>query len=328
MRTLVALPALLLALALVEAPPLRAQGDPPEPADAVAAAADTVEVPAGGLVFVPDDRLAIQAQEVVLGRSAVRVTYVVRNAAEEPITRIVTWPLPEIDMSAIGDDVVVLPGPDALNFSAATVTVDGAAAPLGFEQRAWAFGRDITDLLKVAGVPLNPVAAGIEEVLRRVPAETLADLEERGAVSRDEERIVPNWAVGTTAFWRQTFEPGKALTIGLAYAPVTASGIWAPESLAALKETYCIDRDLEAAIAARLAKSGRGLVTHRLTFATTGSSGGWSSIPNFRLAIEKSGFETLIAACWRDLRVVGPTLLESIRRDFKPDDDIRVLFIN
>src|SRR5262245_19728499 len=102
MRTLVALPALLLALVLAVATPLWAQEDPPEPADPVAAGPDTVEAPAGGLVFVPDDRLAIQAQEVVLGRSAVRVTYVVRNAAAELITRIVTWPLPEIDMSGIG----------------------------------------------------------------------------------------------------------------------------------------------------------------------------------------------------------------------------------
>lgn len=328
MRILVALPALMLALLVAQASPLRAQSQQQAPTEPLAAIPDTVELPAGGLFFVPDDRIAVEAQEVVLGRTVVRTTYVVRNPSADAISRIVSWPLPEIDMNVVGDGVVVLPGADTLNYSAATVVVDGAAVPLEFEQRAWAFNRDITDVLKASGVPLNPMVVGIEEVMRRLPAEALAELEERGAVHQDDDRIVPNWAVRTTAFWSQTFEPGKALTIGLAYAPVTASGVWGAESLGTLKEAYCIDSDLEAAVAARRTKSGRGLVTHRLTFTMAGNSGWWAAIPSFRLALEKSGFETLIAVCWRDLRIVGPTLLESIRRDFKPGDDIRVLFIN
>jgi hypothetical protein len=328
MRTLLALPALTLALLFAQASPPRAQSQNQEQADAPAAAPDTVELPAGGLVFVPDDRIAVEAQEVVLGRSGVRTTYVVRNTSTEAFSRIVTWPLPEIDMNALGEDVVALPGADPLNFSGAAVSVDGATVPLSFEQRASAFNRDVTDLLKWAGVPLNPLSAGMEDALRRVTPELLAELEERGAVNREDERIVPNWAVRTTAFWRQIFVPGKALTTGLSYAPITASGVWGPESLASLKETYCVDRDLEAAAAARQTKSGRSLVTHRLTFTMAGNSGWPTVIPSFRLAIEKPGFETLIAVCWRDMRVVGPTLIEAVRRDFKPGDDIRMLFIN
>ncbi|MGE3919269.1 MAG: DUF4424 family protein, partial [Hyphomicrobiaceae bacterium] len=290
------------------------------------ASADTLELPAGGLVLIPDERIAVEAEEVVLSRSLVRVTYAVRSRSEAPLARIVSWPLPEIDANAIGDDVVVLPAGSPRDYSGVVVTVDGAAVPLSFEQRAVAFSRDLTVLLEAAGLPLNPLATGVEEALRSVPADRLAELEERGAIRRDDERLVPAWAVRTTAFWRQTFEPGRLLTIGLAYGPVTASGLWRPESLATLRETYCIDKGLEGAIAARIAKSPRGLVAHRLTY-TMANSPGWSApIPSFRLAIEKSGFETLIASCWEGLRVVGPTLVENVRRDFHPGDDIRVLF--
>lgn len=325
MRTSVALPALMVALLVAQGalPSARSQ----DARASNSAASETIELPAGGLVFVPDERIVVEAQDVVLGRSGVGTTYIVKNASPDVISRIVSWPLPEIDMNSIGEDVVVLPGSDPVNFSAAKITVEGAAVALGFEQRASAFGRDITDLLKAAAVPLNPLSPGAEDALQRATAETLADLEERGAVNRDDDRIVPNWLMRTTAFWRQDFAPGKTITIGLAYAPVTASSVWGPGSLAALKETYCIDRQMQAAVAERLAKSGRGLIAHALTFSMAGNSGWSSAIPSFRLALEKSGLETSVAVCWPDLRVVGPTLIESRRRDFKPGDDIRVLFI-
>ena len=54
-----------------------------------APAGETIELPAGGLLFVPDDRITVESQEVVLSRAAVRTTYVLRNATPDPITRIV-----------------------------------------------------------------------------------------------------------------------------------------------------------------------------------------------------------------------------------------------
>ena len=334
MRSCLALPALLLAVVIAGTAPARGQAPQPQPGpralatDPLASVPETIELAAGGPVLVPDERLAVEAEEIVLARAAVRTTLVVRNTSAEPLTRYVSWPLPDIDMSAVGEGVVVLPAADPGNFASAVVTVDGAAVPLAIEQRAAAFGRDITALLETAAVPLNPLAPGVEEALRGLAPDRLAEIEERGIVTRDDERIVPAWTLRTTAFWRQTFEPAKALTIGLAYAPVTASGLWSPESVDALKSAYCIDRGLEEAIAARLAKSGHGLVVHRLTYAMAGHPGWWTSVQRHRLAIEKSGFETLIATCVGDLRAVGPTLLETVRRDFKPGDDIRVLWVN
>ena len=293
-----------------------------------APAAETIELPAGGLLFVPDDRIAIESQEVVLSRSGVRTTYVLRNATPDPISRVVSWRLPEIDMNVIGESLVVLPRPDPVNFPGATTTVDGAPVPLAFEPRASAFGRDVTDLLAKGGVPLNPLSPGSEDALRRLPPEALADLEERGAVNRDDDRIVPNWLLRTTAFWRQTFAPDATVSIALAYAPVTASDTWRPGSLDALRGPYCIDDALQTAIAGRAAKAGLGLIVHRLTYTLADNSGWWAAIPSFRLAVEKAGLETLIASCWRDLRVAGPTRLETTRRDFRPGEDIQVLFID
>jgi hypothetical protein len=291
-------------------------------------AADTYELPAGGLLFVPDERTTIEAQEVVIDRQSVRATYAVRNRTPDIVSRIVSFVLPEIDMNVLGEEVVVLASADPVNFASAVVAIDGIKVALGFEQRAWAFARDVTAVLEAAGVPLNPLASGVVAALARLPPEQIAALEERGVVQREEERIVPNWSVRTTAFWRQTFEPGKLVNIGLAYTPVTASGPWGAESLARLKDAYCVDGNLAEAIARRQAEAGRGLVAHRISYTMASEPGWWAAIPNYRLAIEKPGFEALVATCVKDMRAVGPTLLEWIGRDYRPGQDIRVLIVN
>lgn len=289
---------------------------------------DTVELPAGGLLIVPDDRIVVEALEVVLGRGSVKVTYAMRNTASEPVAQLVAWPFPEIDAGALGGEVVVLSDGDPQNFATATATADGAAVKLALEQRASAFARDCTDLLQAAGLPLNPLASGVDGQLASLPQATLALLLERGIVRRDDARIVANWSVRTTGHWRQTIAPGASITVGLSYAPVTASGRWGAESLAELKEAYCIDETMAAAIAARADKAGRALITHRLTYVE-GNGPGWSRpIPDFRLAFEKSGFETLIASCRGPMRVVGPTLSEWVAHAYQPGEEIRVLFIN
>ena len=301
---------------------------PKPPAEPVTTSPDTIELPAGGLMLVPDERLSVESDEIQLGRASVRNTIVVRNSSSEAFSRIVSWALPEVDKSAIGDDVAVLPGADPRNFAAASVTVDGVPVQAQLEQRASAFGRDITSLLEAMGVPLNPLVPGAEEALRRVAGEQTADLEERGAVHHEDDRLLPGWSVRTTLFWRQTFEPGKAVTISLGYAPVTASGVWTAQSLAQLKEAYCIDRAAEQAIAARASRPGRAPVAHRLTYTIAGAAGWWTTVPRLKLAIEKPSPDAVVAACWKDLKASGPTLLESVRPDFKPGEDIRVLIVN
>lgn len=292
------------------------------------ASGGTVELPAGDLAFVPEGRIVIEAQEIVLSRDVVKATYAVRNRSPEPLTRMMAWPLPEIDMNVLGEDVVVLASGDPINFAAAAVAVDGVPVSLEFEQRATAFARDATALLAAGGVSPNPKAGGVAEQLAGLSPEQVGEFEERGVVHRNDNRLVPNWAVKTTAFWRQTFAPDQLLTIGLAFGPVTASGLWGASSLADFKTAFCIDDDQAASIAARAASSARGLVTHRLTYTTGNSPGWWQAIANARLVIEKVNVETIVATCVKDLKPIGPTLLEAVFREFRPKEDIRVLFIN
>ncbi|MBS0241989.1 MAG: DUF4424 family protein [Proteobacteria bacterium] len=287
---------------------------------------ESTEIAGSGLVFVADERIAIEALDVALSRASVRATYLLRNTSTETLARVVTWPLPELDGASIGDDTVLLAQPDATNFVGGTIAVDGRDVAIGFEQRAVAFGRDVTALLEAAGLSLNPKGRRVEERLADLPPDRLADLEERGIIRRDDDHFVANWTARTIGFWRQVFEPGKVVTITLSFVPIAATGPWRAESLDGLRDSYCIGKATEDAIAARLAAATKGVVQHRLTFVP-GAAGG-KSVPSFRLAIEKSQVETIAATCRDGMKIVGPTLLEWTGRDVNIADEIRALFLD
>ena len=289
---------------------------------------DRLELAAGGLALIPDERLPVEREEIVLAQRRIHITYTIRNHAKDRLTRVIAWPLPEIDMNAIGDGRVALPDTVLRNFARAEATVDGARVNLKFEARASAFARDLTAVLQESGIPLHPMAPGLETMLKALPAARLGELEERGAILRDDDRILPNWTFNATAFWRQTFEPGKAITIVFTYQPIVGVGRWQPHMLDEWRRTYCIDKKLESEIASRLAKSRKSIDTKRIIYAVGNEPGWWIAVPNVRVAIEKPSLDTLVATCWPDLRPAGPTLLVSTPREFKPADDIRVLFID
>ncbi|MEZ5856345.1 MAG: DUF4424 family protein [Hyphomicrobiaceae bacterium] len=294
---------------------------------ALPATAETATmVPAGGLLLIADERLVVEAQEVILGRESVKATYAVRNTSSEAVVRIVSWRLPEIDANALGDEVVQLASPDPKNFAAAGVAVDGVNVSLAFEQRAIAFGRDVTALLEAQALPLNPIVSGVEGRLLALPPEQKSAFEERGIVRSEPPRAFANWSVHTTGFWRQTFPPGKLVTMSLAYRPMTGVRAWTSHSLQDLRQSYCIDQAKAAEIAAKAARSGK-LTAYQLTYVVTNEPGWWTAIPKFRLAIERTDLDTITATCQKGFRNVGPTLVESIAEGWQPIDDIRVLFI-
>ena len=48
---------------------------------------------------------------------------------------------------------------------------------------------------------------------------------------------------------------------------------------------------------------------------------------SFRLLVRKPTADSIIATCRKGFKVVGPTVLEWIAKDFYPDDDVAVLFV-
>ena len=284
-------------------------------------------VATGGLLFVQDPSIVVDQQDVAIAAGEIKVTYVLRNTTAGERTILAAFPLPELDSSAFGDQLIKLASPQAANFASATFTVEGAPVQTEIEQRALALGLDVTAQLAAHQVPLQPFDAVTAGHIKRLPRITRLDFLQRGIVRQEDERIEPNWTLKTTAFWRQAFPPRKPVTIVLSYRPITATAAYQPSLLEAVRPTHCLDAAAEAAITRKLATKGGKVAFTWLSFVPGSASSLIGPIKNFRLRLEKPAFDAVAVTCRSGFRPLGPTTLEWAAQNYQ-EEDLHVLFID
>ena len=317
MRRLKGMIALIIALAL---PAAGARGQSP---DVIGAR----ELAAGGLIILPDHALLLDVYDLSIAHDEVRASYTVTNLAAEARTVMVTFPLPDIDTLGLIDYTVALPKLDAANFVGATYTVDGVAVEPGIEQRAQSLGLDVTSALSAHDVPLFPFRADVAERLRQLEPAIGKDFAQRGILRQEGDKLVPAWTLKTTAFWRQSFAPGKATVLTLTYTPVLGSGRPDTATIDHMSKTYCLDNDAEAVVTEYASAPAIGpppLIW--LSYTLTHVAAWTLPAAKFRLRIAKPAPDSLMLSCRQDFKRIGPTVYEWTAKDFYPDDDIAVLF--
>ena len=187
---------------------------------------------------------------------------------------------------------------------------------------ALATGLDITQALVEAGVPLNPVTEGVDALIAGLPDDAKSDLRERGIVEFDGDKPIPLWTLRTTFLWRQKVPAGKSVTIDHTYLPVAGSSKSTPEAIEASRAPFCI----EQAMADKLRGLSKGFTW--VTYLLNAGAATFGPATKFRLRIETPGPDALVSVCRDGLQPAGPTALEWTATNYRPDDDIRVLFAN
>lgn len=283
------------------------------------------ELAAGGLVLVANGHIVPEQQDVIIAPDRVRLVYAFRNSGETDASMLVTFSLPELDMTWIWDQPPALPRPGDPNFVEAVTTADGLAVTYRLDQRAYSLGLDVTDALRAQSIPLFPYENSIHDRIARLTAATKQDFVARGILrAASDDKLLPAWILRTTVWWRQPFPAGKLVTLVHSYRPVVGRPA-AP--LSALERTAC----LEAEDVRKLEKAARNGNPPRLTvvsYQTTAGSSWSDSIGRFRLIVEKPSATSQVATCRSGMQVVSPTQLEWQRRDYAIDDDVTVLFVD
>lgn len=286
------------------------------------------EIAAGGLMFVNDPALVIMSQEVQISSERIKVIYGVRNTATVARTVLIVFPLPDLNMAAIGEQHVDVAGDEPANFVAADATADGAPVPLEISQRALALTLDVTQILQDLKLPLFPLAKGTGELLTNLAPIAKLDLQQRGIVRLDDGTAAANWTLKSTAHWRQTFQPGQLLSMTISYRPIAARARFDAALIDQLRSSHCIDATVEAAMTRLVASRGGKVLFRWLSYALTAGSDTTGTIGSFRLLIAKPEINAVVATCRRDLRTTGPTTLEWSATNFEPDEDLHVLFVH
>jgi hypothetical protein len=114
----------------------------------------SVELSAGGLVFVKNPDVEMVSEDLFISTEEIRILYRFANKSDKEVTVYVAFPLPDLKIDLV-DDVFVIPVDDPVNFLGFVTTVDGLRVHADVEQRISASDRDQTSVLTSLGIPLS-----------------------------------------------------------------------------------------------------------------------------------------------------------------------------
>ncbi len=257
----------------------------------------SAELTTGGLIFVRNENVEMQSEDLRISAKEIHVRYRFFNKSDKPVTVLVAFPMPEIKVDE-QDQVISVPTEDPVNFLAFTTTVNGQPVVTKVEQRVLSAGLDRTQLLRSLGLPLAPHLASTNEALDRLPPEKweellrlgLAEIEEYDAGQGMKKHLAARWGLQTTM--DQQFLAG-----------------------------------IERARVAAKSPFGAPFSEERIEYILkTGAN--WSGpIKEFRLVVDKGDADNLVSFCGEDVKKIGDTQFEVKKTEFTPEGNLAILIL-
>lgn len=299
------------------------------------------EIGAGGIVLARNYEVWLEKEDLFLSRDLVTVDYVFKNHSETDVETVVAFPMPPIAGNPDGD--VSIPVREGDNFLGFTVSIDGKPVTPQLQQRIYAAGVDVTEDFLKQGIPSLPYGDPTWDALDKLPPEVVADWVRRGLIVVEEwdagkgmeKHAMPRWELRSAYWWNATFPAGREVKVSHRYKPAVGataglnfywdgnkSDYW--DSYA---DKYCIDESFRKALDKASAEAS-GLFEHRLDYVLT-SGGNWANgtIGEFHLTVDKGSPDLLVSFCGTGVKKTGATRFEMTAKDFWPEKDIHLLFV-
>jgi hypothetical protein len=305
----------------------------------------TAELSVGGLIFTRNADISIESEELTITPEHVNVRYVFLNQNEKPLTVTVAFPLPDIDLSEA--DNYAFPTDDPVNFVAFQTKVDGKPVTFTINQRGFLGDKDISAVLKEAGLPFLPIGSQQNRIaeLPKAARERLIReglLIPAGTGAKGQELHAGGWTVKTAVVRQQAFPPKKPVVVehryrtsmGVSFDTVLRKGLrdnaaMEPE-VKRYRAEYCIPDELLRGIdriAGAAEENTARLRERRVTYILkTGAN--WSGpIKDFKLVVDKGRPDRLVSFCFDNVKKISPTAFEVRMKDFTPERDLKILLL-
>lgn len=306
----------------------------------------TAQLATGGLIFVHNEHVELRSEDLFISAAEVKVRYRFFNKTDRDVKVLVAFPMPEI--KAEQEVAIALPSDDPINALDFSTLVDGVPVKTQIEQRVIAAGIDRTKYLQELGLPLAPHLGTTNDALDRLPRERwdelirlgLAEVEEYDIGKGMQQHLSARWALQTTFYWEQVFPAGAETLIEHRYKPsvggTAGTGLGSKDAereswFGDYVRKYCLDKAFLTAVSrakqAAKAEFGAPFTEERIDYILkTGAN--WSGpIGQFRLVVDKGHPDNLVSFCAQGVRKIGSTQFEWVKKDFRPEGSLSILFL-
>jgi hypothetical protein len=284
---------------------------------------------AGGLVFTKTDTISIASEDLYISRDEIRVSYVYQSKAPRTQNVTISFPMPEVPIDdgpdtedAFMNDKI----PDARNYMNFKVSVDGKPVESRMVERALFNGKDITERLKKAGIPLLLVKDR-QEALAKVSKGIKDQLVKEELLSFSESNgfYMTNWSYQVLFEWEQAFKPGPS-KVDVSYRPITGDGADCGEYLDTGEGVKKYGP--EPAFRAALKKRRTALEPTWIGYVVKTAKYWNGPIGKFRLVVDKGRRNNLVAFCPANSKKISDTQFEWTATNFVPQKDLDVVIFS
>lgn len=297
----------------------------------------TAELGIGGLTLTKSADIVMQSEDLFISEQLVTVDYVFLNTSTQDIVTVVAFPLPDVtnDFEAPAYDYE-----GELGFK---TTIDGQPAELTLVQQAIHGGKDVTERLRAAKVPLMPIFPKFDTALKALPPETVQALVGEGLIESDggsDPSWTAHWITKTTVTRSQTFPAGRAVAVSHAYKPFVGGSVGSllkpslrsmpdmRKEVTAYRAKYCVDDGFVRAFDAARGKLVDTLQPDVWISYVLTSGANWKGpIGRFRLVVDKGDPRNLVSFCATGVKKIAPTRFEVVYKDFTPKQNVDVLIV-
>ncbi len=290
----------------------------------------TVEIGVGGLQMVYNSAISVVSEDLYISPDEVRVSYRFRNDTAEDVTVLVAFPLPAIG-GTYDEFWYNLPA-DGENYVNFTVAVNGKGVTPSVFSRVTSLGIDRTDVLREAGVPLNPASYQLGEALRNLPEATIEELRLAGLLMVEPWGMLPTWELETSFYWEMTFPAGEEVIVEHSYEPVVGYGFFGDFQLddADYLDRYCMDDSFLGAATRLMGEDADFpmLDEQRIEYLLTPAANWASPIGTFHLTVDKLNPNALVSFCGTGVTRTSPTTFELTATDYVPDRELDILIVD
>jgi len=303
-----------------------------------AAANDTLAtLGAGGLVPAKSTQISMEREDLQISMHQVTVRYLFRNHSAQDVEATVAFPLPELEGGTVEHVPLQLPHRSQVNFVDFAVTVGGKAVAVQTEVRALHDGRDITDRLRAAGLPVSVIDEHFGEAVRKLSAAQRRQFEKDELVVSDDggSRYWPNWKTKVQFYWTQRFPARGTVEVQHQYRPVVGgSYLTAADDGASRIKPYCGGPEIVPQILAVKKRhplknpDEPALYEKQIQYILT-TANNWSGpIADFKLTVIADSPDDIVLTCLLGLKRLGPTRYELVRNNFRPVRDLDLLILH